>query len=363
MHVLTDARAVQKCVDGISRYSIGVLRALSALRPEWRITALADPSALPLLQELDIETVKSDVPRFRSGENRKLAPAIEDIQPDVYFNFSMAGPRPRVPTMLAVHDLMVLTVPGYFGKYTLKNILARLVFRFHISRSVEHASSIPVPSRATLTELEKVFPETSGKGFVTGEGQDLFHGNEKNTTDRKNFILYVGNARAYKNVTRLIVAYSRLRAMDSSFPDMKMVVRRDRAYRRFRRELEDSSGKDSVQVLSAVSDSELKELYRRCSFLVIPSIKEGFGLPALEAMAAGAPVVGSRGTSLEEILGDAGILVNPESVTDIMRGMALAKSSPELRKEMGEKGPARASDFTWKRTATLIADRMSELAQ
>ncbi|MBD3276899.1 MAG: glycosyltransferase [Candidatus Aegiribacteria sp.] len=363
MHVLTDARAVQKYVDGISRYSIGVLKALAALRPEWRITAMADPSALPLLKDLNIEAIESRVPRFKTGENRKLSPVIEEMEPDVYFNFSMAGPTPGVPTMLAVHDLMVLTVPGYFGNFILKNILAKLVFRFQISRSVHHASSIPVLSEASLKDLKDTFPDSWEKGFVAGAGQDLFDGSETLPAERKDFILYVGNARAYKNLTRLIVAYSRLRAMDSSFPEMKMVVRRDRAYGRFVRELDDSFGRDGVTVLSAISDSELKELYRTCSFLVIPSIKEGFGLPALEAMAAGAPVVGSRGTSLEEIMGDAGILVNPESVTDIMRGMALARSSPELRQEMGESGPARASGFTWERTGSILAERISEMAQ
>ncbi|MCK4806230.1 MAG: glycosyltransferase family 4 protein [Candidatus Aegiribacteria sp.] len=358
MHLIMDARALQIHVDGIGRYSLGVMKALSRLEPGWKLSVIVNPEAAPQVDGLPVETVKSSAVRFRRGENRELVPFIESSGADCYLNFSMAGPSPSIPTVLSVHDLMVLNMPGYFGSSFLRNILARFLFRIRIKRSIGHARAISVLSEASLSDLRRVFPGAEKKAFVAGAGQDLFSGDEKGGSERKDYLLYVGNARAYKNVTRLIVAYARLKAINPRFPEMKMVVRRDRAFGDFMRDVQECSATDSITVLSHVTDDELRKLYRSCTGLVIPSLKEGFGLPALEAMAAGSPVVASSGTALEELVGDAGILVNPESVEDIMRGMAILTSQPDLRRKLARKALERAGNYSWKKTASVIADRI-----
>lgn len=362
-HILFDARALQEQVDGIGRYSLGVMEAMLRLKPEWNFSVIACPGGTPHLKSLPLEVIESRVPRFRPGEDRKLSPLIESSGADCYLNFSMAGPVPRVPTVLAVHDIMVLTVPGYFGGGLLRNFLARSLFKRRLKRSVVHADAIPVLSTASLEELLSVFPRAGDKAFTAGAGQDLFTevAAKPDMARRGNFLLYVGNARAYKNVTRLLVAYSRLKAMNREFPELKMVVRRDRAFDSFAVEVEDSSAREHISVVSHVPDRELRELYRECLFLVIPSIKEGFGLPALEAMAAGTPVVASRDTALEELTGDAAMLVDPMSVKDIMYGMAKLAADPQLRERLAERAIERASMFTWERTASKIADRIEEM--
>lgn len=362
-HIIFDARALQEQVDGIGRYSLGVMKAMLRLKPEWNFSVIACPGGTPHLKSLPLEVIESRVPRFRPGEDRKLSPLIESSGADCYLNFSMAGPRPSLPTVVTVHDVMVLTVPGYFGGSMLKNLLARMVFRRRIGRSVVHASVIAVPSDFSRMELSELFPGMNGKVCVTGEGQDLFQDLQQpvKPVDREDFILYVGNARAYKNVTRLIVAYSRLKAIESSFPDLRMVVRKDRAYNRFMTELEDSHASEHIHVTSHVSDAQIRELYMKCLFLVMPSIKEGFGLPALEAMAAGTPVLASRGTALEELVGKAGILVDPSSIGEIMTGMAEMWTDEKLRADLSSRSRKRASGYTWERTAGIIADGMEEI--
>lgn len=362
-HIIFDARALQEQVDGIGRYSLGVMGAMLRLKPEWKFSVIACPGGIPHLEKLPLNIIESRVPRFRPGEDRKLSPLIESSGADCYLNFSMAGPLPNVPTVLAVHDLMVLTVPGYFGEGLLRNLLGRILFRRRLRRSVAHAAAIPVLSTASLEELLSVFPGAGGKAFTAGAGQDLFtEPSARPYMDRTgNFLLYVGNARAYKNVTRLLVAYSRLKAMNRDFPELKMVVRRDRAFDSFALEVEDSSARDHISVVSQVPDRELRELYRECLFLVIPSIKEGFGLPALEAMAAGTPVLASRDTALSELTGEAAMLVDPMSVKDIMYGMAKLAADPQLRERLAERALERALTFTWRRTARKIADRIEEL--
>ncbi|MEN8208614.1 MAG: glycosyltransferase family 1 protein [Candidatus Fermentibacteria bacterium] len=361
MHLLMDARALQLHVDGIGRYSLGVMEALSRLKPGWKLSVIVNPDAAAHVEALSVEAVISSVMRFRHGENRKLLPLIEAKGADCYLNFSMAGPTPSIPTVLSVHDLMVLNVPGYFGNSLFRNILAKFLFRRRMRRSIDHADAISVLSEATLSDLGRAFPGADTKAFVAGAGQDLFTSSEEGCSEREDFLLYVGNARAYKNITRLIVAYSRLKAINPRFPSIKMIVRRDRAFREFMRDVDECSATDSITVLSHVTDDELRELYRSCAGLVIPSLKEGFGLPALEAMAAGAPVVASAGTALEELVGDAGILVNPESVEDIMRGMAILTSRPELRKELARKALKRAQNYSWDITAAAVADRIARI--
>jgi len=356
-----DARALQIHVDGIGRYSLGVMEALSRLESGWKLSVIANPEAAAHIQALPVEMVVSSAVRFRPGENRELLPLIESSGADCYLNFSMAGPCPDIPTIITVHDLMVLTFPGYFGSSMLKNLFAKLIFKKKMVNSIKSATAISVPTRATLVEFQSVFPDSGDKVFITGEGQDLFSGDEDGNCERKNYLLYVGNARAYKNITRLIVAYARLKAINPRFPEMTMVVRRDRAFKDFMRDVDDCSATNSITVLSHVTDNELRKLYRECAGLVMPSLKEGFGLPALEAMAAGSPVVASAGTALEELVGNAGILVNPESVEDIMRGMAILTSQPELRRDLAGKALERARNYSWKKTASAIADRIGEI--
>lgn len=361
MHLLMDARALQVLVDGIGRYSLGVMEALSRLKPGWKLSVIVNPEAAAHIETLPVETIQSSAVRFRPGENRKLIPLIESSGADCYLNFSMAGPAPSIPTVLSVHDLMVLNVAGYFGSSFFRNILGRFLFGRRIRRSIDHASAISVLSEATLSDLREAFPGAERKTFVAGAGQDLFSGDDEGNSHRKDFLLYVGNARAYKNVTRLIVAYARLKAINPRFPEMKMVVRRDRAFDGFMRDVDDCSATDSITVLSHVTDNELRELYRSCAGLVIPSLKEGFGLPALEAMAAGSPVVASAGTALEELVGNAGILVDPGSVCDIMRGMAILTSQPDLRKTLGRNALKRAEYYSWDKTAAAVADRIERI--
>lgn len=361
MKLILDARTFGTPPDTLSRYSFGVIKALCRLQPDWKLSVIVNPAGMSHIKDLPVEAVESRTVKFRQAENRELIPLIESSGADCYLNFSMTGPCPSIPSIITVHDLMVLNFYGYFGYSMLRNIAAKHIFRRSIRKSIENASAIFVPTTATLNDLRSTFAGSENKAFVTGEGQNLFSGNEIETSERKDFLLYVGNARAYKNITRLIVAYSRLKAINPRFPGMKMVVRRDRAFKDFMRDVRDCSGRESITVLSHVTDDDLRELYRSCAGLVIPSLKEGFGLPALEAMAAGSPVVASSGTALEELVGDAGILVNPESVEDIMRGMAILTSQPELRRELSLKALERAGNYSWEKTASAIADRIREI--
>jgi len=358
MFLVADARAVQMNMDGIGRYSVNVLKAMADIKPDWKISVIIGNKGACHLNDIPVDCIVSDVPRFRPGENSKLSPLIDSLGADVYLNFSMAGPTPAIPSIVTVYDLMVLDLPDYFGSNFLRNTLSRYFFKTLITNSLKSASAISVPTAFTEKRLNTVFPDLSFDSFVTGAGQNLFC---KQTNIQGDYFLYVGNARTYKNLPRLLVAYSRLHAMNSKFPKLVMVVSKDRAYKAFERSLQGCSAFDVIEVRNHVDESELKELYLNCMALIMPSVMEGFGLPALEAMAAGKPVIVSKGTALEEITGLAAYLVDPHSVTHIMRGMAEVATDTELYRSLGEKSYIQAQNYTWTKTAGIIAAKLEEI--
>ncbi len=361
-HLLIDARAVQRNVDGISRFSLNVTRCIMKKRPDWKITALIGKDAAFHLENTGAEIIHDNSSRFSKRANRKLSNQIDEMAPNVLLNFSMAGPQSSVPTIVTVHDLMVLNLPCYFGDSILRNAFSRFLFKKALKASTSHASAIAVPSMTTKLDVIRTFQYATEKVFITGEGQALFDSPVKNRMERKDFFLYVGNARGYKNIPRFLTAYGRLWALDKNTPPLTMVVRKDRAYSYFRKHLDSNPARDNIKVVTHISDHDLRILYLSCKALLIPSVYEGFGLPALEAMATGAPVMASKSTALEEVVGETGILIDPYSVIDIMRGMAeLSAAAPEKLIELGELGRKRSSLFSWEKTTDHFLEKIQEL--
>lgn len=361
-HLLIDARGIQKNVDGISRYSLNVTKCIRKKRPEWKITALINKKAAFHLENIDIDIITVDSSRFKPHSNKRLSELINRLSPDVFLNFSMTGPQPNAPTIVTIHDLMVLNLPCYFGASVLRNAISRRIFQRALKTSVAQSSALAVPTMATKLDVMRRFQASVQKIFVTGEGQALFSSPVKIEKKRENFFLYVGNARGYKNIPRFLTAYGRLWAMDKKTPPLTMVVRKDRAYRSFRQHLDSNPARSNIKLLTHVSDEELRNLYLTCKALLIPSVYEGFGLPALEAMATGAPVMASKATALEEVVGDTGVLVDPYSIIDIMRGMAeLSVATPEDLKKLGEAGKKRSVLFSWDKAADCFLEQIEKL--
>jgi glycosyltransferase involved in cell wall biosynthesis len=174
------------------------------------------------------------------------------------------------------------------------------------------------------------------------------------------FVLYVGNIRPQKNVPRMVEAFAVLRGelMDHPhYKDVRLIIIGDEISRHpaVRLAAMQSRVDKVVRFLGFVPIETLKVFYEAASAFAFPSLYEGFGLPPLEAMAAGTPVVTSGVSSLPEVVGDAAVVVNPENVFDIARGLRDALLNEELRATLIRRGYEQVKRFSWQTTAAEVA--------
>ena len=313
MRVGIDARKIADF--GIGTYIRGLLTALVDLGGiEYAAFAPADAS-LPR----GVEHVGVDAPHYSVRELFAVGRAADGARLDVFHAPHYVVPFTRVPVVVTIHDLIHLHR---------RNPLQRMYAKTMIGRAIRKA-------RRVLTVSESVARELACEAVVTPNGIDAIF--QPSNGPREHF-LYVGNDKPHKNVGALIEAFSRV-------PDAKLVLV-GAPFERYR-------SRERIDVRGFVPSSELVSLYQRAIALVMPSIEEGFGLPAAEAMACGTPVITSRAAALVEITGDAALHVDDDALADAMLRVAHDES---LRATMIARGLERARFFTWKRCATLTRD-------
>ena len=168
----------------------------------------------------------------------------------------------------------------------------------------------------------------------------------------KPYLLYVGNAYPHKNLERLILAFKKL-VDDGLDYQLVLVGGEDYFYRKLKLKIENwkLKIKDGIIFAGFMSDDDLDALYRNASLYVFPSLYEGFGLPPLEAMARGVPVVSSNATCLPEILGDAAFYFNPLDIDDMARVIKETLSSDRARKALIQKGFEQIKKYSWRKMA------------
>jgi glycosyltransferase involved in cell wall biosynthesis len=181
------------------------------------------------------------------------------------------------------------------------------------------------------------------------------------------FLLYVGRTNPQKNIPRLVEAFAVARGELQNQPayrDLRLIIIGDEIARHpsLRHAVIKSRVESSVRFLGFVPIETLCSFYQAASAFVFPSLYEGFGLPPLEAMACGTPVVCSHVSSLPEVVGDAAVIVNPENVFDIARGMKEILLDDNLRKRLIARGLEQVRQFSWERTASQVLQAYEEVA-
>jgi glycosyltransferase involved in cell wall biosynthesis len=264
-----------------------------------------------------------------------------------------------VPTMVVVHDLVA------FGEQQAHaQARAARIERATIGLALRRAGAAVCVSEATRKDLVARFPRALPKARVVPLAADGRGGATvaddapaRLGLDRP-YVLAVGTIEPRKNLERLVGAWSLLPGAIRSSHQLALVGPRgwDES------SILAAAERAGARMLGRVSDEDLVALYARAACFAYPSLQEGFGLPVLEAMAAGAPVVTSNVSSLPEVAGDAALLVDPRDVRAIAAGIERVLTDPELGRRLRESGRERAGEFSWERTARETLRVMTGLA-
>lgn len=268
------------------------------------------------------------------------------------------------PSAVIVHDMIHRTLPE------VHTTAYRLYLRVFLSASLRQADHVVTVSEHTKRDLQQFHQIPNDRVSVAhGAADDVFRPRELSAETRERlcetfdiperFALYVGNIEPRKNLVALLDAL----AMVEDRPPLVVVGQEHLADEALETALDRCTFRDRIHFTGYVPEADLPLLYNMASVFVYPSLYEGFGLPPLEAMQSGTPVVVSDRTSLPEVVGEAGITVDPDDTAALGDAVARLWSDAEARSTFEERGRERAAQFSWERTATRISDVLDSIVE
>jgi glycosyltransferase involved in cell wall biosynthesis len=345
-HVTVDARMKDR--SGIGVYIRNVLPRLIASRPADRFVVIGGPDVAELTPEsARVELRHSGAPIYSIREQLQLpllTPGDTDLFWAPHYNFPLALRKRAVVT---VHDLAHLALPGLVhGRHRLA--YARLMIR----AAGASAATIFV-SQFTADEFQRILGRIPRNPVVIHQGVDAswFDVTPHTVSPHpRPYLLFVGNVKPHKNLQGLLHAF---RLLKDEIPHDLLIVGQREGFIHGSPEVERDAARleGRVRFTGWVEDAEVKQLFAHAAALVFPSLYEGFGLPPLEAMACGCPVVASRSAAIPEVCGDAVLYCEadrPDSIAERVRHLL---SDPVLTDEMRSRGRERARRFSWDRCA------------
>jgi len=269
----------------------------------------------------------------------------------------------RRRAVVTIHDCIHLLFPEY-----LPNRMALLYAHKMMGHAIAHSATVFTVSEASRRDILRFYPQADpdrlqvvpnaiDPSILEHPGEEEMERVKERYQIRGRFVLYAGNIKPHKNLDRLIDAFGLLKQRPGH-EDLKLLIIGDETskYGSLRRRVEAAGVRHDVRFFGFVPDKTLSALYRLASVFAFPSLYEGFGLPPLEAMSSGTPVVTSRISSLPEVVGDAAVLVDPYAIEDIADGLDRVLSDEALRQALVTRGHARVAQFSWERSVRAIHD-------
>jgi glycosyltransferase involved in cell wall biosynthesis len=374
LHIAIDARRIRDF--GIGTYIRSLVHALSNIDHENRYTLVSSAGDVRTLAGLPENFHAAVYSHSDRGAMDHLAFPLflHGIAPDlVHIPLNRVPLLLRRPYVVTIHDMANLLFDE--GRSGVWMQLRRYRFR----RGLLRARRVIAVSEATKRDVQNLMgvrPERIRR--VYNAPDPGFYEHDGRSADERGrileryqiqhpFLLYAGNVRRHKNVPRLVEAFAVLRGQLAEHPvykDLRLVLIGDTISQHpaVRQAVMKSRVEPLVRFLGFVPFETLRCFYESAAAFVFPSRYEGFGLPPLEAMACGTPVITSNVSSLPEVVGDAAVLINPENVFDIARGIREVLLDETLRAELVRRGHAQAARFSWERTAREALEIYREAA-
>jgi glycosyltransferase involved in cell wall biosynthesis len=368
--VAIDARKLHDF--GIGTYIRNLLRQLARLDHDTEYVLLCRQMDLDVGGQLgpNFRTVLEPSPNYSLREQLHVPWVLRRERPDVYHAPHYVLPAGvRCRSVVTIHDCIHLMFPQY-----LPSKLAHVYAKGSMWSAARKANRILTVSEASKRDILRFFDVRPDKVAVIynaiderflapadAERMDLVK--QRYQLDHP-FVLYVGNIKPHKNIERLIDAFGRARSRGCP-DDVKLVIIGDEIskYPGLRQSVHKHKLDKHVRFLGFQPMETLAAFYRLARAFVFPSLYEGFGLPPLEAMACGTPVVTSNVSSLPEVAGDAALLVDPYDAEAIAAGICQALTDEPLRTELIARGYERARSFSWAQSVKKIHDIYLEVAR
>lgn len=367
MHIAIDARPLSWGPGGIRRICTNLLPAMQGLG-DHDLTVYSNSPSEQTPEGCDLRVLPGSLGRYSL---RDLPRAVKRSGADVLLSLAPEVVRPVVPSVLVLYDLYALLYAQWLkpwdrlsatywrqvaaarfrlasmgrlsGVVAISHHSARDLARF---RADEHLPVTVAPPAADPV-FSSWCPEAAQAHVATVYGLG------------GQFVLYAGAINAQKNVSCLVTAFRRLHAR-LEHTDVRLVIVGRPSWPKSKLEL--AGIEDRVLQLCDLEDRELAALYSACDAFVLPSLYEGFGLPVLEAMVAGAPVLVADTSALPEVVGDAGLLFDPHGPDALSEQLAHVVADPELRGRLRAASRARAAAFSWTGMATTVLEALEVAA-
>lgn len=354
---------------GIGTYIRNVVRALGRLDHNNQYILIGVPERLREIGDLPENFMLEPFPYLESSGRGFLAfPRVVRKHACDLVHVPHLFWRPRYvpcPYVVTVHDLVTYMNPRKNG-----SMFRRVVHPYMTRHVLRSARRILAVSNFTKNDIIRLFHIPSDRIEVVYNAiDDRFRQGHATDADRQfiaeryqvnyPFLLYAGNIKRHKNIGRIIEAFSALKAelqKDGKFPDLKLIIIGDELSQHpdLRRTVIRSGMQHDVRFLGFVPIDVLRIFYDTAKIFVFPSLYEGFGLPPLEAMAHGTPVVTSNTSSLPEVVSNAAVMVNPENIFEIRRALHRVLLDQELRDRLKQRGYEQANRYSWETSVERI---------
>jgi len=372
LRIAIDAHAVGAKLGGNESYAVNLIEALAQIDSANHYTIyITTDEARERFQgrwpNFKVRATLPHTPLIRipltlSAELRKNPVDVLHVQ-------FTAPPFCPCPVVVSIHDLSFEHLPQTFKRRSRTQL--RLTVRHSARRAAriislsEHGRRDIIETYGITAERVSAIPLAAPSHFAPVQDVRELQRVRHNYGIDGDYILSVGSIQPRKNLARLVQAYASLRGNKSAdkLPKLVLVGKCGWLYDETLRALEETGVADTVVLTGYVPQEDLPALYSGSLCFVYPSYFEGFGLPPLEAMKCGAPVIVGNKTSLPEVVGDAALAVDPFDVEAIASAMKRVIESPALRDELSIKGQARAKTFDWRETARKTLAIYQEVAQ
>ncbi len=353
LRVALDATAIGRGKTGNETYLTGLLEGWEVAKPEGVeiLPILSGPSVAPnplrggAMEGWQAQSKQIASAGFFERHLVGLPKAREELKADLYHGVYWMRPWEKEPFVLTVHDISFAVHPEWFRPGE------ALFYTTLIKAAAREARKVITVSEFCRTEMAEKWDLPADKIETTYEAaRSLFKPTKKKRSGPPT-LLFVSAIHPRKNLGRLIRAWGRLRA--GRFPDLRLKVIGPAGWSAGSdlRALKAAVAKGGAEWLGAQTDAELKEAYQTATMLVYPSLYEGFGLPPLEAMACGCPVVCSKTASLPEVCGEAAEYFDPTSEEEMAAKIAYLLGNQDRREELSRAGVAKAAEYSWARMA------------